>query len=80
MFGSLWKLRVALALNYLVGEDTPDNDVRRILATLVDIAVQYVLSEARLLGFPSITLTTPAGEVVFRRSLVDNLMSIFRRS
>lgn len=72
--------------NYLEGEDTPDVDVRRILATLVDIAVQYVLSEgmpvesSRILGFPSMTLTTPAGEVVFRRSLVHNLRSIFRRS
>jgi hypothetical protein len=85
--GDVWfslEVEGGFGLDYLEGDDTPDDDVRRILATLVDIAVQYVLSEAmpvkeRILGFPSITMTTAGGEVVFRRSLVDNLRSIFRR-
>jgi hypothetical protein len=85
--GDVWfslEVEGGYALDHLEGEDTPDDDVRRILAELIEIAVQYVLSDTtpgktRFLSFPTMTLATPHGEVVFRRSLVHNLKSMFRR-
>jgi transglutaminase-like putative cysteine protease len=67
--GDVWfslEVEGGFGRDHLEGEDTTDDDVRRILAGLVDLAVHYVLSEAmpvkpRILGFPSITLTTPGG-------------------
>jgi hypothetical protein len=64
-------------------EDTPDEDVRRVLKRLVGLAVQYVVREptplkSKVLRVPIIELPTEDGVVLLRRSLVGLLKHLFR--
>lgn len=62
-------------------EDTPNDEVSRLLHRYVDLALQYLRDGATpyrtgKLGFPSLKMSTYEGAVVLRRSLVTNLKSL----